>query len=214
LQKSAYYKQEKVISMELIISSIVAFASTNIDDIFVLMLFFGNKRYQSREVIIGQYLGIITLVAISVIGSLAGLLIDPKYIGLLGLLPVFLGIKSLVRLNRGRRTAKEDEIEKPPGSNKHGNILSVAAVTIANGGDNIGIYIPLFATLSFSGKAIMIAIFMVMVAIWCWTGRYLSKHRLLASTISKYGHIATPVVLILLGIYILYESGNLGFLFP
>jgi cadmium resistance protein CadD (predicted permease) len=86
--------------MEFIVTSLLAFVSTNIDDIFILTLFFGNKRFKTREIIIGQYLGIISLIAISFVASLAGLVIDKMYIGLLGLLPIYLGIKGFIELFR------------------------------------------------------------------------------------------------------------------
>jgi cadmium resistance transport/sequestration family protein len=194
-------------TMELIIASIVAFASTNIDDIFILMLFFGNKSYKTRNVVIGQYLGIGTLIAISFIGSFASLFINGKYIGLLGLLPVFLGIKSLIAYFRKKKMYAErsDQILV---SQKRSSVLSVAAVTFANGGDNIGIYIPLFSTLILSGKLIMTSIFLLMVAVWCYAGWHLSRHPAIAKIIDRYGHIVTPVVLIALGLYILHESGS------
>jgi cadmium resistance transport/sequestration family protein len=192
--------------VELIITSILAFASTNIDDIFILILFFANKEYKTRHIVLGQYFGIIGLITISIIGSLIGLLIDQKYIGLLGLLPVYFGIRGIIQL------IQHNEKDKPKiarvNSVKPNKTLSVAAVTFANGGDNIGIYIPLFAILSMNSKAIMITIFLLMVALWCLAAKYLSKHRTIATTIDKYGHIITPVVLILLGLYILYESGT------
>ena len=76
--------------METILTSIIAFASTNIDDLFILTLFFGDKRYKPLDIYLGQYLGIIVLIAISVSGSLIGNFIDSKYIGLLGLFPIYL----------------------------------------------------------------------------------------------------------------------------
>jgi cadmium resistance transport/sequestration family protein len=190
--------------MELLITSIIAFASTNIDDIFILMLFFANKEYQTKQVILGQYLGIVALILISLIGSLIGLLFDQKYIGLLGLLPIYFGIRSIIKLFQNKRESEQEETRLD--TRKSNKTFSVAAVTFANGGDNIGIYIPLFATLLIHQKAIMISIFLVMVAVWCLVAWYLSKHRTIARTIEKYGHIITPIVLILLGIYILYES--------
>jgi cadmium resistance protein CadD (predicted permease) len=54
----------------------------------------------------------------------------------------------------------------------------------------------------------MICIFLVMVALWCLIGKYLTKHPAIAKAINRHEHIITPVVLILLGIYILYESGS------
>ncbi|OQP60203.1 hypothetical protein A3860_34570 [Niastella vici] len=195
--------------MELIITSIIAFASTNIDDIFILMLFFANKEYKPKQVVLGQYIGIIALIAISFIGSLISLFIDQKYIGLLGLLPVYFGIRGIIRLIQYK---KENEQEAKVSTTRSNKTLSVAAVTFANGSDNIGIYIPLFATLLIHQKIIMVAIFLVMIAVWCLAARYLSKHWAIANTIDKYGHIITPIVLILLGVYILYESQSLGLL--
>lgn len=76
--------------MELIIASVIAFTSTNIDDIFVLMFLFGNRSYNTRQVVVGQYIGITALIAISFAGSFANLFIKGSYIGLLGLLPIFI----------------------------------------------------------------------------------------------------------------------------
>lgn len=194
--------------MELVLSSCIAFISTNIDDIFVLMLFFGNSRYKTKEVVIGQYLGIMALITISFVGSFVGLFIDKAYIGLLGLLPIFLGLKNLIATFRKREKESDEDSSNMLPNKKYGNIFSVAAVTFANGGDNIGIYIPLFATLSLPHKLAMIFIFLCMVAVWCLIAKYLTKHPVVAKAIERYGHIVTPVILVLLGIYILYESGS------
>lgn len=187
--------------MELVLSSIIAFVGTNIDDIFVLMLFFANKSYKTSDVVLGQYLGISALIAIGFIGSFAVLFVDKMYIGLLGFLPFYLGIKSLISLRQ--ETEDYQQVTR-----QRISVFSVAAVTIANGGDNIGIYIPLFATRTLSEQGITIIIFLVMVAMWCWIGYYLIKHPIVAKVVDKYGHMITPVVLILLGCYILYESGT------
>ena len=192
--------------MELILISIIAFASTNIDDIFILMLFFANKEYKTKQIVLGQCLGIGVLITISLIGSLIGLLIDPKFIGLLGLIPVYFGIRDIIQLISNKENS--DQEEEKLNVRKSNRTLSVAAVTIANGGDNIGIYIPLFATLLKHEKAVMISIFLFMVALWCFVAKYLSKHQTIARSIGKYGHIITPVVFILLGIYILFETGS------
>lgn len=192
--------------MELILTSVVAFASTNVDDLFILMLFFANKEFKPRQVILGQYLGILALIIISVIGSFIGLLIEQIYIGLLGLLPVYIGIRNIIY--HFTKEASKAGRDVAINTKTYSKVLSVAAVTFANGGDNIAIYIPLFTTLWMSQKLIMIAIFLIMVAIWCIAARYLGKHPVVSSTIDRYGHIITPIILILLGIYIFYESGS------
>lgn len=187
--------------MELVLTSILAFASTNVDDIFLLMLYFGSRRYSDFSIIIGQYLGFFVLIAISFVGSLSELILDPRYIGLLGLIPVYLGIKGLIGKNKteNENTVLSNRDSKSP-------VLAIAAVTFANGGDNIGIYIPLFVSLNLWQRAIMISIFLILVSIWCIIAKYLTRHPLMRKGIDKYGHILTPYVLILLGIYILYEN--------
>jgi cadmium resistance transport/sequestration family protein len=194
--------------MEIIFTSIIAFASTNLDDIFILTLFFGNKRFKEREIVTGQFLGIVTLIAISLIGSLIGLLIDPSYIGLLGFIPIYLGGKGIWALLKNKENNDEDDnVYKDDRKNKS---LTVAGVTIANGGDNIGIYVPLFATLTWSNKLTMAAIFLTMTFLWCLVAKYFAKHPYVAKTVEKYGHIITPLVLVLLGVYILFENETVG----
>jgi cadmium resistance transport/sequestration family protein len=195
--------------MEIILTSILAFASTNIDDLFILTLFFGDKRYKASDIYLGQYLGIIALIAMSFIGSLIGNFVEGKYIGLLGLFPIYLGIVQFISLIKGK--SDEEELEQQEKRSKIG-MLSIATVTIANGGDNIGTYVPLFASLSPADKSIMTGIFLGMVFIWLTAARYLTKHPLVAKTIARYGHIITPIVLCLLGLFILKENGSFDLL--
>ena len=191
--------------MELIVTSILAFASTNIDDLFILMLFFANNQYKAKSIVLGQYIGFIALIAISFAGSLLGLLVPQSYIGLLGLLPIFFGIRDLLTFFRRQHL----EIQKSEIASGNSNrTLTVAAVTFANGGDNIGIYIPLFTTLLIPQKITMVIVFLAMVGIWCLIAQYLISRPITAKKIARYKNTITPIVLILLGIYILYSSGT------
>lgn len=196
--------------MALMITSILAFVSTNIDDIFLLMLFFGDKRYRTADIYVGQYLGIISLIAISLLGSLIGNVIEGKYIGLLGLFPIYLAIRQIIDLWSGTGKPVSERSDRTFVTT---GFVTVATVTMANGGDNIGTYIPLFAALTPSEKSIMIALFLLMVFVLVSLARYLTKHPVLARSISKYGHIVTPVVLFLLGLFILRENGSFQLIF-
>jgi cadmium resistance transport/sequestration family protein len=191
------------------LASVIAFVTTNIDDIFVLIFLFSNPRLKRRNVVIGQFLGISSLIGISFIASFIGLVIDLKYVGLLGLVPIYIGLKSLSALRKQIGTANAD-------LNAAGNALqqslSVASITIANGGDNISIYIPLYATLTNVGKINMTIVFLIMTALWCLIAQYLSNHPVLKRSLEKYGHIVTPFIFILLGIYIMYESNTFDLL--
>ena len=91
-------------------------------------------------------------------------------------------------------------------------VMAIAGVTVANGGDNIGVYTPLLATLSVSGRIIFGVVFVVLVFVWCWLAHWLSRRPQIARTLQNYGHIIMPIVLLLLGIFILFESGAIGML--
>src|SRR6266851_9979777 len=80
---------------------IVLFASTNVDDLLVLIAFFALPRCRARDVVIGQYLGIGALIVVSVVLSLISLVLSPAYVGLLGVLPMLIGIQKLFELRRG-----------------------------------------------------------------------------------------------------------------
>lgn len=194
--------------MELILTSIIAFVTTNIDDIFVLALLFGNKKFKESEIIFGQFLGIAALIIISLVGSFIGLVVDAQYIGLLGFAPIYFGIKAIFNLSKSEANEENIPVISTDSKSRSQNVFSVASVTIANGGDNISIYVPLFATLAFSGKATMILIFLAITLIWCFTAKYLVSHPWLEKRLEKYSHLVTPFVFVFLGIYILYESGT------
>jgi len=84
----------------------------------------------------------------------------------------------------------------------------VAGVTIANGGDNLGVYIPLFASAT-GAIPIYAAIFAVMTALWCWIGYRLVRNRWVGERLRRYGHLLLPYVLIALGLYILSGAREL-----
>ena len=91
-------------------------------------------------------------------------------------------------------------------------MLAVAAVTIANGGDNLGIYTPLFATRTGPEVALLIAVFAILTGVWCLLAHGLVNHPALGAPIRRYGRRVLPFVLMGLGVLILYEAGTLSLL--
>lgn len=187
--------------------AVVVFVSTNVDDVFVLLGFFADPRFQARDVVLGQYIGIGALYGASVVASLASLVIPMQYIGLLGLAPIVIGARRLRDLMRDQEVTGE-ELEGHPKAGTRGHTLSVAAVTIANGGDNIGIYTPLFATRSGPDIAVIGVVFVVLTATWCLVARWMVLHPWLGAPIRRYAGRVVPFVLIGLGVLVLYEAGS------
>jgi cadmium resistance protein CadD (predicted permease) len=186
----------------------VLFASTNIDDVFVLLSFFANRTFRARQIVVGQYLGIGVLVFGSILASLISLALAPAHVGLLGMLPVAMGLKKLFDLQWARRN---DRIGSH-GNAGLGNVLSVAGVTISNGGDNIGVYTPVFATRSVPEIVLIVLVFAALVAVWLVFSHWLVTHPALGAPIRLYGHIAAPLILIALGLFILYRTGSFSLL--
>lgn len=114
----------------------VSFAATNIDDIFVLMLFFGQKDKSSKvwHVVAGQYLGFAALVTISLVGYFARYVAPRESIGLLGLLPVAIGVGKWIGWRKARSAGAHDAAEvKPATAGAASSLLTVTAVTFARG---------------------------------------------------------------------------------
>ncbi|MGZ7209123.1 MAG: cadmium resistance transporter [Methanobacterium sp.] len=191
-----------MIDIIIVLTGITAFIATNIDDLFVLMIFFANSSFKNSHIVIGQYIGIISLILISSLGYFFKFIIPTSFISLLGIFPIIIGIKELIKLKRHQKSNGEVSNNK---NFKRSSILEVALVSFSNGADNIGIYMPLFASINTYEMQAVITIFLLMIGLWCFIGHSLVNHKLLGDKIKKYGHIIFPFVLIALGIYILLK---------
>ena len=118
--------------------------------------------------------------------------VPARFLAWLGVLPVLLGLAMLVRPER-------EEKPVPPAS----GVLAVAAVTIANGADNLGVYIPLFATSTGRDLGVMAAVFAAMTGLWCAAARWLVRHPAAGAPVRRYGPTSVPYVLIGIGLRIL-----------
>lgn len=187
------------------ITAVLSFAGTNIDDIFVLMILYAQTRTTRgiMQVIIGQYLGIGVLVGLSVLGAMGTQLFPPEYIGLLGILPLLLGIRSLIvyRKEQGKHEHKH-EPQRKAGI----GIFQIALLTIANGADNIGVYMPVFSSCSLPEMVVTVAVFAVMIGLWCYLGMVLAGWPYIRDKINRYQHVLVPLVLMGIGTAILVEN--------
>jgi cadmium resistance protein CadD (predicted permease) len=187
----------------------LAFAATNVDDVVVLTVLSARRdgEFRAAHIVAGQYLGFAVLVAVS-LAAAAGLLALPaEAVGVLGLVPIGLGLRGLWRAWRleSGRVSLDDSVAPLSMS-----VGSVAWITVANGADNIAIYAPLFATSGTGGIATTLATFFVLVAVWCAAGLLLGDRPAVRRAVNWAGLYAIPVVLIGLGIYIVADSGLLS----
>ncbi|MBE9166732.1 cadmium resistance transporter [Pleurocapsales cyanobacterium LEGE 06147] len=205
--------------LAILLVAITSFIATNIDDIIVLVLLFSqlNSRFRLQHIIAGQYIGFTALILASLPGLFGSLIIPQAWIGLLGLVPIAMGVKQL--LSQGEEEEQiqlVSDVSTQPKNQKFpasfiSNLVSiqtykVAAIRLANGGDNIGIYVPLFASGNLLNFGITLSVFYFLVGVWCVIAYLLTRHPALAKLIARYGHKVVPFVLIGLGIFILFDS--------
>jgi cadmium resistance protein CadD (predicted permease) len=186
-------------------TAMVVFASTDIDDLVLLTAFFGDARLRRGAIVAGQFLGIGALTAASTAAALAALAVPPHWPSLLGAIPLALGLWKLWELVR----RDENGAQQPTGVERAGSsrsqVLAVAAVTVANGGDNLSVYIPLFAS-DPPGVPLFVIVFAAMTALWCAAGHAFVRHPAGAAVMQRFGHLILPVVLIALGAWILWDA--------
>ncbi|MBW4481269.1 MAG: cadmium resistance transporter [Tildeniella torsiva UHER 1998/13D] len=191
--------------LQTLIKAAIAFVATNLDDFVLLMVFFSQvpSRFSSRQIFWGRYLGFAALVALSLPGFFGGLVLPKTYIGLLGVVPIAIGLRQLLR--------REDETEvqfanAPKLPFVDAQMAAITGITLANGGDNIGIYVSLFAGQTWAELGLTLLVFGVLVALWYWLAQALVSQPLVRERLTTVGHRLMPLVLIGLGLFILIDS--------
>ena len=194
-----------------IISAIGVYISTSIDYLIVLIILFAqlSQNKQKWHIYAGQYLGTGLLVGVSLVAAyVVNFVPEAWMVGLLGLIPIYLGIRSAI-VGEGEEEEEEEIIERLEQSKANQLFWTVTLLTIASGGDNLSIYIPYFASLDWAQTLVALLVFAIGVIIFCELSRVLSSIPLISETIEKYERIIVPLVFIPLGLYIMYESGTI-----
>ncbi|MFC9790463.1 cadmium resistance transporter [Rhodococcus sp. NPDC127528] len=186
------------------------FAVTNIDDLVVLTLFFGRAighRRAEAQVVAGQYLGFVAILTAATAGGLGVGLLPDMVVPYFGLLPLIIGLHLGARAWRSRGSVNGVD---GAANTSLPTMLAVAAVTFSNGGDNIGVYVPVFAAVGPADTIAYALVFLGLVAVWCAIGRGLATHPTIAAILARWDHIVLPLVLIAIGANILVRGGAFG----
>lgn len=206
---SSYYMSEALFST--VAAAVALFVATNVDDLFVLVGFFSDRRAKALDVVAGQVLGMAALVGASLIAARLSLLLPMPVVGLLGLIPIALGVKDLV--GRSADDANEESTAGALSVNSNWRqVLAVALVTVANGGDNIGVYTPVFAVRGAIEVLIIVVVFAIMTLFWCGASHWLVNHQSVGAHVRKLGNHLLPYALIAIGVWILYEADSAALL--
>ena len=191
-----------------LLAAAAAFAATDVDDLVLLTVLFAlaarpGSALRPRSIVVGQVAGIGVLLALSAVAAFGLLAIDERLVALLGLVPLILGLRGLLALVR--RDADDDDGVPDPLPTR-GGALGVAAITIANGADNIAVYVPLLGRTGADGLPLVGAVFLAGALLWCAIARTLGTRPAAMGLIERTGHWLVPVVLVALGALILVEG--------
>ncbi|MCM3670274.1 CadD family cadmium resistance transporter [Mesobacillus maritimus] len=193
-----------------ILSAIGAYIATSIDYIVILVVLFSQfkkKKDGIRNIVVGQYLGFTILIAISLLTAFGLAYVPQNWIGLLGLIPIFIGLKVLFEREEDKEADEDEDEEIIEATNRFGRLfLSVAFISIAAGGDNLGVYIPYFTTINALELVVTLAIFYFLAAVLLYFCYRISAFKSVSETVEKYEKIIVPIVFIALGIMIMFEN--------
>ncbi|WP_151523381.1 MULTISPECIES: cadmium resistance transporter [Micrococcales] len=192
-----------------LLQAIGLFVATNIDDIIVLSLFFARgagRPGTTAKILAGQYLGFVGILAAALLVTLgAGWALPEETIPYFGLIPLALGLWAAWQAYRG-----EGDDDDAAVSGKSVAVATVAGVTFANGGDNIGVYVPVFLNISTPAVITFCIMFLVLVAVLVAMAKFVATRRPIAEVLERWEHILFPIVLIGLGVAILVGGGAFG----
>ena len=193
-----------------VLQAIGLFAATNIDDIIVLSLFFARgagQRGTTARILAGQYLGFAGILVAAILVTIgAGAFLPPAAIPYFGLIPLGLGLWAAWEAWRG----DDDDDDEAKVAGKKVGVGTVAGVTFANGGDNIGVYTPVFLSVEPLAVVAYCVIFLALVAVLVALARFVATRPPIAEVLERFEHILFPIVLIGLGIVILVSGGAFG----
>ena len=189
-----------------VVTSIILYSGTAVDLLIILMLFFA-KRKSRKDIIniyLGQFLGSVSLIFLSLLFAFVLNYIPSKEIlGLLGLIPIFLGLKVLLLGDSDGEAIAKDGLRK---DNKN-LIFLVAMITFAScGADNIGVFVPYFTTLNLANLIVTLLTFLVMIYLLVFSAQKLAQVPSVGEILEKYSRWFIASVYLGLGIYILIEN--------
>jgi cadmium resistance protein CadD (predicted permease) len=193
-------------SLLIIVIAAGAFVATNIDNLALLVMFLLRYRDQRLVVATAYLTGVSLLGIVSFTISLLASTAPVHYLGLLGIVPISIGAMGIWRLARGSVAQKE---------NLQNESISAAAVFVVtlstqlgNGTDTVLTFGSLFADSVPGADQLIMVTMAVMAVLFLWLANYCVKHPVFSDMMQRHAHRVTPFLLILVGAYILANTGT------
>lgn len=183
------------------------YVGTNLDNLVILIVIFiaaQESNVGSWRIVAGQHLGFVVILLISTLAALGLSEVPHEVIGLLGIVPLSIGLIGFVRHFRSK-------VELPHAKTSIG-MLSVAFMALANGGDNIATYVAALHTRDLAQSVMLETLLLAQVGPWCYLAYRISRRAKLLLSVARFDAIAVPIVLLIVGFSILATSNTIQWL--
>ena len=199
-------------------TAVALFAATNVDDLVVLALLSATSRAAGRprrwEIWAGQYLGFAVLVGLSLAAGRGLSLVPARWLWLLALIPLSIGVVTLAAAIRSARRGEQSAPSLPTVTGVSNvrwlswmaGVVGVGTLTVVDGADDLAAYTPVFATADAARITVTVVVFAVGVAVWCAVGAQLTRHHRITDTLQRYGRWILPAAFILIAHYTLHTT--------
>ena len=131
---------------------------------------------------------------------------ESRILGPFGVAPILIGARALLAQRGGQNEAPMLDTAVTRATPGWRRAAAVAGITLANGGDNIGVYTPLFAARPPAQTAVLLAVFAAMLAVWLFGAFYLARRSAAAGPMQRISRAIFPYALIGLGLIIMAQA--------
>jgi len=183
-----------------------AYVATNLDNFILLVSLLAGYRNQTSSVVAG-FVG--SMLILGFVGYWIGKAADiapVEYLGLLGFVPISIGVVELFRLRRGKATVTETKDKT--GNGVQTVFMATLISQLGNGADTIVILGVLFTDSMPSADILIIFTLTAMAVIFILVGIYAVRHPALSEWIDRYAYRAMPFILIIVGVYVLANTAT------
>jgi cadmium resistance protein CadD (predicted permease) len=183
--------------------AVATFVSTSVDNLLLLVGFLGSPGFRVRSMVVGYVGAVVLALAAGLAVSYAADFAPNRYASYLGLVPIGMGVARLYGALRHR--GGTDGVAAVPVTR---GALSVGVVMVANSSDSLAAFVPLFAETREPFTFLIVAVGVGLSLVWCWLARWIASHAAVQKPLQKWGAYVLPIMLILVGAYILTDTGT------
>lgn len=179
--------------------TIATYTGTALDNLLILALLIASG-VPDRQVAAGFALGSVAVFLLSATATGVGEVVPARYLGWIGLIPLGLGVTGLVDLLKPAGEAHYDQAKT--------GVVSIAAAQLTASLDSIVAFAPLFAETQWPLGMAILAGFLLMTLVWLSLAGQIARHPPVAAALGRIGRFLRPAVLILVGLYVLSDTGS------